>query len=161
MQPDGTIDICCDCVPAVCEPMPDGSACRPDETCESPEACHVTCANFDPETGGQLVTECECRDLDGCQVDLGSGSPYPCIEPDNGTGTATLPPIGCDYDNPDEKWMIIDGLPPGTTIEFDGPLTDYICGPHDECSMQLDPGQCETAGGSMGGHGHCYEATLH
>ncbi len=48
--------------------------------------------------------------------------------PDNGTGTVTLPPIGCDYMSPDEVWMIIDGLPPGTTIEFDGPLTNFICG---------------------------------
>ncbi len=52
----------------------------------------------------------------------------PCEIPDDGTGTIPLPPIGCDYLSPDNVWKIIDGLPPGTTIELDGPLTNYICG---------------------------------
>ena len=35
-----------------------------------------------------------------------------CIVPDNGTGTITLPPMGCEFTSPDEKFMIIEGLPP-------------------------------------------------
>jgi len=48
-----------------------------------------------------------------------------CIVPDNGSGTVDLPPTGCEYASIDEKWMIIDGLPPGTTIEGDGILSDW------------------------------------
>jgi len=85
----------------------------------------------------------------------------PCEIPDNGTGTITLPPIGCDYYPPDEVYMIIEGLPPGTTIELDGPLTDFICCPSCPlCSMPLPPGECEMPGGSLGGHGDCFESTL-
>jgi hypothetical protein len=86
----------------------------------------------------------------------------PCIQPDNGSGTITLPPIGCDYASPSEVFMIIDGLPPGDTIELDGPLTDYYCCPSgcSTCSLPLAPGTCETTGGTLGGHGHCFDATL-
>ena len=82
--------------------------------------------------------------------------------PDNGTGTITLPPAGCDFTSPDEKFMIIDGLPPGTTIEMEGILMDFICcnSSCPLCSLPLPPGQCEMLGGSLGGHGHCFEATL-
>jgi len=82
-----------------------------------------------------------------------------CIVPDNGTGTATLPPMGCDYYPPDDVYNIIDGLPPGTTIELDGPLTNFTCG-CSLCSMPLAPGECEGVGGSLGGHFHCFESTL-
>jgi len=85
----------------------------------------------------------------------------PCIVPDNGTGTATLPPIGCDYSSQDEVWYIIDGLPAGSTIELDGPLTDLICCDFCLlCSMPLPPGECEGVGSSLGGNFHCFEATL-
>jgi hypothetical protein len=86
-----------------------------------------------------------------------------CRPPDNGTGTVELPVRDedyCDYISPDETMMIIDGLPPGTTIELDPILMDFICSDHDTCSMVLGPGECETAGGSLGGHGSCAEATL-
>ena len=85
-----------------------------------------------------------------------------CQVPDNGTGTATLPPIGCDYTSPDDVFKIIDGLPAGTTIEMDGILMDFVCcGPCDGwCSLGLAPSECEMVGGSLGGHGHCFEATL-
>jgi len=42
--------------------------------------------------------------------------PPPCIVPDNGLGTADLPPGGCGYTGL-SPMMIINGLPPGTTIE--------------------------------------------
>ena len=41
-----------------------------------------------------------------------------CTIPGNGGGTVDLPPAGCDYLSPDEVHMIIDGLPPGTTIRL-------------------------------------------
>ena len=41
----------------------------------------------------------------------------PCNVPDAG-GTVVLPPAGCDYLSPDEVHLIIDGLPPGTTLEL-------------------------------------------
>jgi len=30
-----------------------------------------------------------------------------CTVPDNGTGTVTLPPLGCQFTSPDEVFMII------------------------------------------------------
>ncbi|MBN2020179.1 MAG: hypothetical protein JW749_08140, partial [Sedimentisphaerales bacterium] len=87
-----------------------------------------------------------------------------CVQPDNGTGTATLPPIGCKYITPDEPFKIIVGLPVGTTIEMVGTLKDFVCcdGPSScsTCSLTLSAGECETAGGTLGGDGHCFEATL-
>jgi hypothetical protein len=64
--------------------------------------------------------------------------------------------------DPYKPFMIIDGLPPMTTIELEGPLTDYLCCPGfcSSCSLALPPGQCEMPGGSLGGHGHCFESTL-
>jgi hypothetical protein len=47
-----------------------------------------------------------------------------CAAPDNGSGTIDFPP-DCEYDNEREPMFIIDGLPPGTTIELWGPLTDF------------------------------------
>ncbi|HEY3175972.1 MAG TPA: hypothetical protein VGK94_09480 [Candidatus Polarisedimenticolia bacterium] len=41
-----------------------------------------------------------------------------CHVPDNGTGTVTLPPAGCGYVSPTALHMMIDGLPPGTTIQI-------------------------------------------
>jgi len=48
-----------------------------------------------------------------------AGVPTECVVADNGSGTVNLPPEGCDYLSPQEVHMIIDGLPPGTTIELD------------------------------------------
>jgi len=42
----------------------------------------------------------------------------PCQVPDNGSGTVNLPPPGCGYLSPSDVHMIIDGLPPGTTIQL-------------------------------------------
>ncbi len=51
----------------------------------------------------------------GCAAAL-AGTPAPCTVVDNGSGTVDLPPQGCGYVSPDLLHMIIDGLPPGTTI---------------------------------------------
>lgn len=47
-----------------------------------------------------------------------------CTAPDNGMGTVDFPSTNCLYDHPEQKIMIIDGLPPGTTIESSGPIQD-------------------------------------
>ncbi len=95
---------------------------------------------------------------------LGDGSDdvwaAPCVVPDNGTGTVALP-ADCPYaTDPADPMMIIDGLPPGTTIEMDAQLIDFICQQSAFCSGSLPPGECEGVGGSLGGNFHCFEATL-
>jgi hypothetical protein len=49
---------------------------------------------------------------------LGAPAPgqSPCSVPDNGAGTIDLPPAGCGYVSPQDLHLMIDGLPPGTTI---------------------------------------------
>jgi len=92
-----------------------------------------------------------------------NASADPCNVPDNGTGTVTLPPIGCDYLSPDQVHVIIDGLPQGTTIELAPIHKDFICGGQGvpvACSVPLPPGECEGAGGSLGGNVDCFESTL-
>ncbi|MHC4648968.1 MAG: hypothetical protein ACYTBJ_26235, partial [Planctomycetota bacterium] len=145
-----------------CQPRFDGSGCLPVE-CNSPgDECQPTGVNFDPATGQVTVLECECRGPDQCVVDSSGASVYGCMAPDNGTGTATLPPLDCEYTGPNDVFRIIDGLPPGTTIELEGILMDFLCDnqPCPICSLRLPAGTCEMAGGSLGGHGHCFDATL-
>ena len=83
-----------------------------------------------------------------------------CIVPDKGSGTVTLPPSGCDCRSPDEVHVIIDGLPPGTTIELAPIHMEFICGEQTACSLPIPPGECEMPGGSLGGHGDCFQSTL-
>jgi len=47
-----------------------------------------------------------------------------CEAPDNGSGTVTFP-ANCPYDHPSEPMVVTDGLPVGTTLIFEGPLTDF------------------------------------
>ncbi|MBU8870935.1 MAG: hypothetical protein KOO60_08765 [Gemmatimonadales bacterium] len=70
----------------------------------------------------------------------------PCELSDNGTGTINLPP-----DCPNGYigiLTIIDGLPPGSTLTGEAVLTDFF-------------GQSTIPGGSLGGEGHAFGATLH
>ncbi len=84
-----------------------------------------------------------------------------CIEPDNGTGTADLPAMQCPFTAPFGPMYIIDGLPPATTIELDPVLRDPDCsGPRPSCSLLMPAGVCESAGGVLGGHVECFDATL-
>ena len=85
----------------------------------------------------------------------------PCVAPDNGGGTVTLP-APCPYATLAQgPMMIVDGLPPGSAMEMDAVLTNFTCLHSGRlCSLLLSPGQCEMAGGSLGGHGHCFEADL-
>jgi len=65
------------------------------------------------------------------------GTAADCVAPDNGTGTVTLPP-SCPYVSQPEPFQVIDGLPPGTTIDIDVRIDDYT-------------EQNEYSGGSLGG----------
>jgi hypothetical protein len=81
---------------------------------------------------------------------LAAGAAYadPCVAPDNGTGTVTLPPPGCEYLSPDQVHAIIDGLPPDTTIILKPIHQDFICRKQGGGGV---PGQCGTPGGPLGG----------
>ena len=85
----------------------------------------------------------------------------PCEVADAG-GTVVLPPVGCDYLSPDEVHVIIDGLPPNTTIEFKPIHKDFICGgqPPVPCSQAIPPGLCEAPGGGLGGNVDCFSSSL-
>ena len=161
-----TVDDACE----VCEPKADGSACRPALCFGGPiaEECQKRCANFNPATGQITVTDCDCRGVNDCHLVTPGGAavaggPNGCIVPDNGGGTVTLPPAGCDYLSPDEVHKIIDGLPAGTTIELAPIHKDFICnrqaGTAGVCSFQ-DLVDCKENGGSLGGEKECAESTL-
>jgi hypothetical protein len=76
-------------------------------------------------------------------IRMGTGQPAPpppgpCQVLDNGTGTVDLPPQGCGYVSPADLHMMINGLPPGTTINVDIKHQDFFQVTH-------------TPGGSLGG----------
>jgi hypothetical protein len=150
---------------AECRPLPDGSDCDPTACLGIGKTCQPVYINYDPVTGDVNVLDCACGEPNDCHIELpGIASVDSCILADNGTGTVTLPPIGCEYITTDEPFKIIDGLPLGTTIEMDGILKDFICcdGPAScsLCSLSLSSAECETAGGTLGGHGDCFASTL-
>ncbi|MCK5126547.1 MAG: hypothetical protein KAR42_09845 [candidate division Zixibacteria bacterium] len=70
-----------------------------------------------------------------------------CVGQDNGLGTVDLPPVPCPYISNDEVMEIIDGLPPGTTIEMDPQLDTYT-------NIVRAPG------GSLGGEIENFDAML-
>lgn len=143
-----------------CAPKEDGSGCKDVNCLIQGNECQPVCVNFDPKTGYNRVIDCDCRAPDECHINLGSGPG--CVVEDNGTGTATLPPIGCEFTSPDEVFMIIDGLPAGTTIEMPGVWMDFVCcgSSCSNCSLVLSGSECEMAGGSLGGNGDCFDSTL-
>jgi hypothetical protein len=65
----------------------------------------------------------------------------PCIMPDNGTGTVTLPPTHCGYISPERLHLIIKGLPPGTVIVLQPTHHEFFC----------RNGVCNFPGGPLGG----------
>ena len=72
-----------------------------------------------------------------------------CLAPDIGTGTAVMPPP-CEYTG--DNWLIVDGLPPGTTIELTPTLGNFVPGdPFGLSPFPLIPGVLETPGGGLGG----------
>jgi len=163
-QPDGTLDICCDCVPTDCGPTADGLDCLPVDCPDANDECLPACAHYDFDTGETTVLDCDCRGRDECHVEIAgeTGGPRgdPCVVVDNGSGTVTLPPDGCEYLSPDEVHMIIEGLPPDTTIELAPIHKDFICYEQQFCTLPIPPGDCEVPGGSLGGHGDCFDSIL-
>jgi hypothetical protein len=67
----------------------------------------------------------------------------PCIVPDNGTGTVTLPPAGCGYVSPTDLHRMLNGLPSGTTVILDVAHHDFFC--------RQSTGPCVIPGGPLGG----------
>ncbi len=160
VNPDGTLDICCECVPIPCEPNPTGTACNPAQCPIEGEECRPRCARLNPFTGLYEVVACECVDPNSCHLEMTGGSGQGCVVPDNGSGTAELPPVGCSYSTPDDDMKIIDGLPPVTTIEIDASQGNFVCpgGGGGVCSFFQGP--CAQPGGTLGGRQSCADATL-
>ena len=73
-----------------------------------------------------------------------------CNVPDLGSGTGKWPPVGCSYISPQEVFQIIDGLPPGTTIEAAPLFYGLVC----------DTTLCESPGGFLGGTSTNFYGTL-
>ncbi|MFH1416982.1 MAG: hypothetical protein ABII12_01660 [Planctomycetota bacterium] len=119
-----------------------------------------------------VLTETDCTAADGLYLGdatacLGDndGDGYDdacaCVEPDNGTGTVDLPAKQCPFTAPYGPMYIIDGLPPSTTLELDPLLRDPDCNDiRPACSLGLAAGVCEGPGGSLGGNGQCFDASL-
>jgi hypothetical protein len=76
-----------------------------------------TCSNSAVVNYDVTVTEACQRDPDGTR----------CVAPDNGTGTAQLP-AQCPYGS-SERMHIIDGLPPGSTVEIAPLFHNFVCSP--------------------------------
>ena len=55
----------------------------------------------------------------------GAVSAVPCIVPDNGFGTADLPPAGCGYAS-EGLLHVIDGLPPGSQLDTPGLIDSFF-----------------------------------
>lgn len=62
-------------------------------------------------------------------IRMQSGQPVPvppCTVVDNGSGTIDLPPQGCGYVSPSDLHEMINGLPPGTTINIAAEHSDFF-----------------------------------
>ena len=145
-------------VPPPCLPDPTGRTCR-DTFCGTPGGqCRPKCVRQDPATGEYFIVECACVEPEECHLELTQHSN--CIVPDNGAGTADLPPVGCIYDTPFDDMRIIDGLPAGTTIEIDASQGNFVCpGGSGICSFPPGP-PCAIPGGSLGGLKSCADGIL-
>jgi hypothetical protein len=90
----------------------------------------------------------------------GVAAAQPCDVPEGPPGTITLPPDGCGYLSPADVHMILNDLPPGTTIEIAVEHKAFFCGgqgvPNAPCSVVLPPGECEGPGGALGGTVDCF-----
>ncbi len=163
-----------DCVLPPCEPNANGSACEPvicpDVVPPVADECQPRCVNFDPITGQSVITDCDCRRIDECHVEVIGpvGGPVPegvpgdpCVVVDNGSGTVTLPPDGCAYLSPEEVHVIVDGLPAGTTLVLAPIHSRFLCEKGGGiCSVPIPPLDCEASGGSLGGNVDCFGSSL-
>jgi hypothetical protein len=81
-----------------------------------------------------------------------------CIVPDDGTGTARVPPSGCAFLGPTGAYMISGGLPPGTTIEADPIHLAFHC----RSPLDGDPCLIESGGvfGASGGQREVFDLVV-
>ncbi len=186
---DSDMDGVDDLFNCICQPPPDcapnslGTGCNP-ITCPVgplglPEKCQPKCALLDPATGQLSLSDCDCVGVDDCHMLLstgaggaagsvagpGGGIPPECVVADNGSGTVTLPPAGCDYLSPDQFHEIVNGLPAGVTIEIAAIHRDFICGGRGAqagvCNPPVPGVDCvDEGGGNLGGDSECSESKL-
>src|SRR5206468_3869207 len=106
-------------------------ACTTNDTCAnggcvSGPALNCDDGNFCTDDSCDPVKGCQyaghsCDDSNPCTDDSCSSTlvqTTSCVVADNGSGTVTLPPAGCEYLSPSDVHQIIAGLPPGATIEL-------------------------------------------
>jgi len=100
--------------------------------------CPPVTVNCNPPSGstfpiGTNTVICAATDACGqgadCSFTITVKPGDPCLEPDNGSGTVTLLPQGCQYLSPDQVQMIINGLALDTTSKLAAIHKDIICGP--------------------------------
>jgi hypothetical protein len=67
---DGTVDICCECMPFPpdCQPTMDKTACEPFVCPIAGEECRPRCLREYPASGLVEVIDCECRPVDDCHA---------------------------------------------------------------------------------------------
>jgi len=163
-NPTGTFD----CTAGTCNCLPGYSG----QFCEIPPPATGACCDAGFCTNG--LTQAACEGFGGTFMGGGStctssSCPCPpgytrcgpsCQAPDNGIGTIDFP-AGCALHSPDDQWMIVDGLPPGTTVQIDNTMFDIGCtGGGAVCSFPQD-GDCAESGGSLGGEKSCRVGTFH
>jgi len=105
-----------------------------------------------------------CNNSAICLFDVVVNPPVgnPCFEPDNGSGTVTLPPQGCQYLSPDQVHMIIDGLPPGTTVELAAIHKEFICKQAGPCAADcFTTDDCNPANGATEQFNSTLQLRLH
>ncbi|MBI5763302.1 MAG: hypothetical protein HZA51_07245 [Planctomycetes bacterium] len=161
VNPNGTYDVCCECVSIPCEPEPDGSACKL-AMCGPFRSCTPRCLTLNPGTDQVFVTDCTCREQGECSaVQIHPGATA-CVQPNDFTGTVHLPPTACDYRSANYQPMqIIDGLPPFSTIDCMPTHFNFSCAANAVCSFATPIGPiCYAPGGSLGGEKSCANSTL-
>jgi len=184
----------------MCDVDPVGPGCI--GSCPNPAVtdCVPRCVNINPVTGVVDATVCECTDPNNCHVvgTVFGGAPAPvvvagpagnpCVVADDGSGTVTLPPEGCEYLSPQDVHMIIDGLPvttPPTTIELGLAHRGFFCSvceggansglpcdtdadcpggmcrtaPNSACSFNVQI-NCDQPGGALGGEQECSQSEV-
>jgi hypothetical protein len=132
-----------------------GCASTPNDnnTCNDGNEC-----TRDACVAGQCVsTEISCDDGDLCTTDQCESG---CVVPDNGEGTANLPPQEeCPYVSAG-NFMITNGLPPGTTIEGPGNLVGFFPPASGVCSFLAVPPNFSQPGGTLGGFQQCSDNVM-
>jgi hypothetical protein len=133
----------------------DGNACTLDRCNPVTGVCEhapVNCDDGDPCTldacdpaSGCVHRPLDCDDQNPCTLDR--CEPAGCVVADDGTGTVALPPEGCGYVSPADLHRIIDGLPPGTTLEIGAQHAGFI-------NITRSPG------GSLGGELETFDSRL-